>query len=102
MQIPPGVATPWRRAAILTPSPIRSPSLSSTTPFCTSIAQRTASTIAAKFDDAAVAGALDDVPMMGVDGGIDEVATEAPQARQCAILVRRGESAVPDNVGDQD
>ena len=64
----PGLAIPSNRAAILTPSPIRSPSLSSTTsprwmpmrnsmrrsggrpalrstiPFCTSMAQRTAST----------------------------------------------------------
>jgi hypothetical protein len=39
---------------------------------------------------------------MPSDGGIDEIATEAPQARQGAILVRPGESAVPDNVGDQD
>ena len=39
---------------------------------------------------------------MRSDGGIDEIATEAPPARQGAILVRRGKSAVPDNVGDQD
>ncbi len=67
-QMVPGAAMPSNRAAILTPSPIRSPSLSSTTsprwipmrnwmrrsggrpalrsimPFCTSTAQRTAST----------------------------------------------------------
>ena len=66
--MPPGLATSSRRAAMLTPSPIRSPSASSTTsptwtpirnsirrsfgtpalrsimPFCTSTAQRTAST----------------------------------------------------------
>ena len=57
---------------------------------------------AAKLDDDAVAGALDDTAMMRGDGGIDEIATEAPQARQGAILVRPGESAVADNVGDQD
>ena len=51
---------------------------------------------------AAVAGALDDAAVMHGDGGIDEIATEAPQARQRAILVRRGEPAVADNVGDQD
>ena len=33
---------------------------------------------------------LGDAPVMGVDGGIDEIATEAPQAPQGAILVRRG------------
>ena len=57
---------------------------------------------AAKLDEASVASALDDAPMMGGDGGIDEIAAEAPQARQGAILVRRGESTVADNVGDQD
>ncbi len=57
---------------------------------------------AAELDDAAVASALDDAPMMRGDGGIDQIATEAPQARQRAILVRRGESAVADNIGDQD
>ena len=56
----------------------------------------------AELDDRAVAGALDDAAVMSGDGGVDEVATEAPQARQGAILVRRGESAVTDNVGDQD
>ena len=29
---------------------------------------------AAELDEAAVAGALDDAPMMGVDGGIDQIA----------------------------
>ena len=57
---------------------------------------------AAELNDAAVASALDDAAVMGGDGGIDEIAMEAPQARQGAILVRRGESAVTDNVGDQD
>ena len=57
---------------------------------------------AAELGDEPVARALDDTAVMHSDGGIDEIATEAPQARQRAILVRRGESAVPDNVGDQD
>jgi hypothetical protein len=57
---------------------------------------------AAELNDAAVASALDDAAVMRGDGRIDEIATEAPQARQGAILVRPGESAVPDNVGDQD
>ena len=46
---------------------------------------------AAELDEAAVARALDDAPLMHGDGGIDQIATEAPQARQGAILVRRGE-----------
>ena len=57
---------------------------------------------APELDDAAVASALDDAAVMRGDGRIDEIAAEAPQARQGAILVRRGESAVADNVGDQD
>ena len=57
---------------------------------------------AAELDDAAVAGALDDAPVMHGDGWIDEVAAKRPQPRQRAILVRAGESAVADNVGDQD
>ena len=57
---------------------------------------------AAELGDEPVAGAFDDAAVMRGDCGIDEIATEAPQARQGAILVRRGESAVTDNVGDQD
>src|SRR5580704_19560209 len=57
---------------------------------------------AAELGDEPVARALDDTPMMRSDGGIDEIATEAPQARQGAILVRRGKSAVTNNVGHQD
>ena len=36
---------------------------------------------AAELDDAAVAGALDDPPMVYGDGRIDQVATERPQPR---------------------
>ena len=36
------------------------------------------------------------------DGRIDQVAAERPQPRQGAILVRAGEPAVADDVGDQD
>jgi hypothetical protein len=57
---------------------------------------------AAELDEAAVAGALDDAAVMRGDGGIDEIATEAPQARQGAILVGCGEPTVADDVGDQD
>src|ERR1700746_1643255 len=53
-------------------------------------------------DDRAVAGAFDDAAVMRGDCGIDEIATEAPQARQGPILVRPGESAIANNVCDQD
>ena len=57
---------------------------------------------AAELDEAAVAGPLDDAPVMRGDGGIDQIAAQAPQPRQGAILVRAGEPAVADHVGDQD
>jgi hypothetical protein len=62
---------------------------------------RSPSLYAAKFDQAAVAGALDDAPMMRVDGGIDQIAAQPPQPRQCAILIRPREPAVADNIRDQ-
>jgi hypothetical protein len=34
------------------------------------------------------------------DGWIDQIASERPQPRQNAILVRPGESAIANNVGD--
>ena len=43
---------------------------------------------AAELDEDAVAGALDDAPMMRVDGGIDQIAAQPPEPRQRAILVR--------------
>ena len=42
---------------------------------------------AAKLDDAPVAGALDDAPVMHGDGGIDQIAAERPQPRQRPLLV---------------
>ena len=57
---------------------------------------------AAELDEAAVAGALDDAPVMRGDGGVDQIAAQAPEPRQRAILVRAGEPAVADDVGDQD
>jgi hypothetical protein len=41
---------------------------------------------------------LDDAPMMAVDGGIDQIAAQPPQPRQCAILVSGRETAVTDGV----
>ena len=57
---------------------------------------------AAELDEAAVAGALDDAPVMRGDGGIDQIAAQPPQPRQSAILVRAGEPAVADDIRDQD
>jgi hypothetical protein len=57
---------------------------------------------AAKLDENTVAGALDDAPMMGGDGRVDQVAPQSSQARQGAILVRTREPRVADHVGDQD
>ena len=57
---------------------------------------------AAELYEAAVAGSLDDAPVMGGDGGIDQIAAQPPQPRQRAILVRAREPAVADHVGDQD
>ena len=57
---------------------------------------------AAELDEAAVAGALDDAPMMHGDGRVDQIAAQRPQPRQCAILVRAREPAVADHIRDQD
>ena len=57
---------------------------------------------AAELDERAVAGALDDAPVMHGDGRIDQIAAQRPQPRQRAILVRAGEPAVADHVGGQD
>ena len=57
---------------------------------------------AAELDDVAVASALDDAAVMRGDGGIDEIATEAPQTREGPILVRPRKPRVADDVGDQD
>jgi len=39
---------------------------------------------------------------MGGDGGIDQIAAEAPEARERAILVSSRKTRIADNVGDQD
>ena len=57
---------------------------------------------AAELDEAAVAGALDDAPVMRGDGGVDQIAAQPPKPRQGAILVRAGEAAVADHIRDQD
>ena len=57
---------------------------------------------AAKLDEAAVAGALDDASVMRSDRGIDQIAAQPAQPRQGAILVRSREPAVADDIRDQD
>ena len=55
---------------------------------------------AAELDEAAVASALNDAPVMGVDGRIDQIAAQPAQPRQGTIFVRCGETAVADNIRD--
>jgi hypothetical protein len=55
---------------------------------------------AAEFDEAAVAGALNDAPAERVDGGINQIAAQPPEPRQRAILVRACETAIADDIGD--
>ena len=57
---------------------------------------------AAEFDDAAVAGALDDAAVMDGDRGVDQVAAKRSKPGEDAIFVRAGEPAVADDVGHQD
>jgi hypothetical protein len=56
---------------------------------------------APELDNAPVTGALDDAAVVGRDGGVDQIAPEAPEPRERAILVHAGESAVANNVGNQ-
>jgi hypothetical protein len=76
--------------------------LRSTIAFGISTAQFIASTTAAKFDDRAVAGALDDAAVMGGDGRVEEITARPPDARQRAVLVSAGEPAAAGNIRDQD
>ena len=56
---------------------------------------------AAELNEAPVAGALHHPPVMHGDGGVDQIAPERPQSRQCAILVGAGKPAVPDDIGGE-
>ncbi len=121
-QIAPGLAMPSRRAAILTPSPMRSPSLSSTTsprwmPTRNSMrrsvgrpALRSSQAMlqfdgatdgvndAAKFYDGPVARALDHPPAMHGDRRLDQIAPQRPQTRQDPIFVSAREPREADDV----
>ena len=46
---------------------------------------------AAELDDEAVAGALDDAPVMHGDGRVDQIAAKGPEPREGAIFVGAGE-----------
>jgi hypothetical protein len=102
------------------PSPMRSPSLSSTTPPRVSAnavfdapLRRHAGVVldqaglnldraahrvdrAAELDDCAVAMALDDAAAMGGDGRVDQIAAKIPTARKRPVVVGAGEPAVAD------
>jgi hypothetical protein len=56
---------------------------------------------AAELDQDAVAGALDHTAVMRGDGGIDQIAPQPPEPRQCAILVSAGKPAVSDYIRRQ-
>jgi hypothetical protein len=56
---------------------------------------------AAKLDQSAVAGALDDASVMGGDRGVDEVASQTPKTSERAILVGARQPAVSDHVGNK-
>src|SRR5271165_5054193 len=78
------------------------PALRSTMAFCTSMAQRTASTTLRNSTRAPIAGALYDTTVMHGDRRVDEIAAERPEAGKSAILVRAGEPAETNDVGSQD
>ena len=56
---------------------------------------------AAELDDRAVAGALDDAPVVHGDDRVDQVAAQRPEPRQRAIFVRSCEPTVARDVGHQ-
>ena len=62
------------------------------------MAQRTASTTLPEFNESPVAGALHHAPVMYGDSRINEVASQCPQPRKGAILVRAGQPAVADHI----
>ena len=53
---------------------------------------------ATELDDAAVAGALDDAPMVHGDCGINQITAQRAQSRQSSIFVRAREPAVADHI----
>ena len=55
----------------------------------------------AELDNCAVAGALDDAPVMHGEDRIDQVAAKGSEPSKDSILVRAGKSRVADDIGDQ-
>ena len=55
-----------------------------------------------ELDNCAIAGALDDAPMVHRDGRVDQVASQRPQPRQNPVLVGSGKPRIADHVGHQD
>ena len=56
----------------------------------------------AEFSDEPVAGALDDPAMVRGDRRLDQIAEERAEPRERSLLVRAGEPAIADDIGDQD
>jgi hypothetical protein len=78
------------------------PALRSTIPFCTSMAQRTASTTLLNSMRTAVARPLDDAAMMQSNGGVEQIAAERTKPRKRTFLVAAGEAAEADHVSGED
>ena len=57
---------------------------------------------AAKLDDAAIAGALDDPAVVRSDGRIDQIAAKGPKTREDPVLVGSGKPRIADHIGHQD
>ncbi len=57
---------------------------------------------AAELDNRAVAGAFDDAAVMSGDGGVDQVAAQAPEPRERPVFVGAGETAISDDISNQD
>ena len=53
---------------------------------------------AAELHYGSITGAFDDAPVMHGDGGIEQIAAEPAEPRQCAILVGASEPAIPDHI----
>jgi len=55
-----------------------------------------------EFDQASVIGALYDAPVMGGESPVDQIAAQAPEARERPVLVCAGHPAVTDDIRNQD
>ncbi len=78
------------------------PALRSTMPFCTSIAQRTASTTLRNSMRLPSPVRLTTRPRCAAIAGINQIAAQRPEPRERSLLVGAGEPAVADDIGDQD